>query len=321
MMHKTKARLLIVVQPSANHYREPFAWELLNDGRVEVILFGRYNHRDQAPKRKAYSPLQASSALLRLIHRLEVKKIGGWLTWERGLFLKALKEEADLYVLPGNVYNLTTWALAISLRLRDKKIAFWGHGWKRPESGPKLSLRKLFYKLADAHFVYGTEAIKYAQSAGLKESAFYPIYNSFTSEKLLLDVLKRSVDKPVKPKVSNEVTLVFSGRLTKRHRVDLALQAVLELRAAEQLDLSLVVVGDGPERPALEEMAHVDRGAAHFLGAIHSLDDLYDIYREADYAVSPGASGLNVVQALCFHVPVIASVGDPESGPELEVIK
>lgn len=38
------------------------------------------------------------------------------------------------------------------------------------------------------------------------------------------------------------------------------------------------------------------------------------------FALSPGASGLNIIQALGFNVPVIGAFGNPESGPEIEAI-
>lgn len=314
-------RFLVVVQPSANHYREPFVRELLKNNRVEVVLFGRYNSQDQSESHEANSPFQASDTTLSMIHRMKAKKIAGSLTWDEGLFAKALREDSDLYVLAGNVYNVTTWILAILLRLRRKKVAFWGHGWKRSESGIKLSVRKVFYRLANAHFVYGNWAIEYARSVGFSEALFFPIYNSFTSEESLSAVLKKTSAEQSELKGSTAVTLIYSGRLTQRHGVERALDAVLQLRAEQQLDVNLVIVGDGPERSALAEMVRDDEDAALFLGAVYSMEKLSEIYLDADYAISPGASGLNVVQALCFNVPVIAAAGDLNSGPELEAIQ
>jgi glycosyltransferase involved in cell wall biosynthesis len=56
------------------------------------------------------------------------------------------------------------------------------------------------------------------------------------------------------------------------------------------------------------------------LGAVYDLDRLRELYEDADFAVSPGATGLNVIQALGFAVPVIAASGDPQSGPEIEAV-
>lgn len=311
-------RILIVVQPSANHYREPFLREIIDQADLSVELFGRYSARTQTPG--ASLPLRASREILGRINRIHAQKILGPLIWDRGLLGRVLRADADLYVLEGSVYNLTTWFLALLLKLRGEKVAFWGHGWKRPESGAKLTIRKIFYRLPDAHFVYGNWAKRYAASVGLP-NRFFPIYNSFTSEKQL----NRRTGGELGARDQNvreaRLTLLFSGRLTQRHRVDLILRAVLELRLQEKISIKLLVVGDGPEYSTLLEMANADPAGVEFLGAVYSVDELRRVYNRADYAVSPGASGLNIIQALSFNVPVIAASGDPDSGPELEAVQ
>lgn len=312
-------RILIVVQPSANHYREPFLRELMDSADLSLELFGRYNKCGHT--QNSVLPLRASEQMLDKVHRIEAKKLWGPLTWDRGLFRKVLCTNPDLYVLEGNVYNLTTWLLTIILKIRGRKVVFWGHGWKRPESGLKLAIRKFFYRLPNAHFVYGNWAKNYAASVGLPSKIFYPIYNSYTSEKRLRESLggEAQGDYHLAPK--RGLTLLFSGRLTPRHGVDQVLKAVLESRRQKKTEVKLLVVGDGPEYSRLLEMTEGDPGAAEFLGAVYSMDELRRIYARADYAVSPGASGLNVIQALSFRVPVIAACGDSESGPEIEAIR
>ena len=312
-------RILLVVQPSLSHYREPFLRELLAHEDLSLMMFGRYSKKTESQERAL--PRGASDEMLAQVHRIEAKRIGGALIWDQGLVKKSLQTTQDLYVFEGNIYNLTTWLLTIVLRSQRKKVVFWGHGWKRPEAGLKLAIRRVFYSLPNAHFVYGRRAKHYAASVGLSQKQFFPIFNSYASKKTLDKTLKdRNKESSLKTS-KDGLTLLFSGRLTKRHGVHRAVQAVLDVRDEHQLDLKLLVVGDGPERSQLFEMTRFDPEAVEFLGPIYSLEELGRIYAKADYAISPGASGLNIIQALSFRVPVIAAEGDPESGPEIEAIQ
>lgn len=74
----------------------------------------------------------------------------------------------------------------------------------------------------------------------------------------------------------------------------------------------LLVVGDGPERNALERLAEAEGVASsvRFLGEVDE-SRLVDCYRSADLAVVPSTAlegyGLSVLEALACGVPVVAS--------------
>jgi glycosyltransferase involved in cell wall biosynthesis len=76
-----------------------------------------------------------------------------------------------------------------------------------------------------------------------------------------------------------------------------------------ELQPSVVVVGDGPERSILEALAKEVYPAVRFSGAQHG-SDLERIYREADLFVLPGTGGLAVQQAMSFGLPVIVGESD-----------
>jgi glycosyltransferase involved in cell wall biosynthesis len=104
-------------------------------------------------------------------------------------------------------------------------------------------------------------------------------------------------------------TLAFAGRLTAAKSLDVALTALAEVDG-----VSLLIAGDGEQRPALEQRAHQLRlnGRARFLGRQPSLGVL-ELLRAADAAVL-SSSWENfphtVVEALAVGTPVIStSVG------------
>jgi glycosyltransferase involved in cell wall biosynthesis len=97
-------------------------------------------------------------------------------------------------------------------------------------------------------------------------------------------------------------TFVFAGRLVPQKAVDVALEAI---RRTD--DATLVVVGDGPERDALERRARALglNGRARFIGA-HPRRTVFELLHAADGAI------LSSSWENCPHVAVEAlSVGTP----------
>jgi len=70
-----------------------------------------------------------------------------------------------------------------------------------------------------------------------------------------------------------------------------------------------VIVGDGPERNALESLAKEIYPSAEFIGARHGAE-LKAYFTEADLFVLPGTGGLAVQEAMSYGLPVIVSQGD-----------
>jgi len=75
----------------------------------------------------------------------------------------------------------------------------------------------------------------------------------------------------------------------------------------------LVIVGDGPDRFRLEQIADQLFPDAEFAGARHG-DELEPFYSEADLFVLPGSGGLSVQQAMAHALPVIVGVADGTRG-------
>ncbi|HZQ65136.1 MAG TPA: glycosyltransferase family 4 protein [Gaiellaceae bacterium] len=108
-------------------------------------------------------------------------------------------------------------------------------------------------------------------------------------------------------------TLVFVGRFVPQKSLDVALDAV-----ASTDGVSLVLVGDGPERPRVEELArrHGLGDRARFVGS-RARQDVFELLRAADASLL-SSSWENfphtVVEALAVGTPVIATAvgGVPE---------
>jgi glycosyltransferase involved in cell wall biosynthesis len=104
--------------------------------------------------------------------------------------------------------------------------------------------------------------------------------------------------------------LLHVGSLIPRKRPDLLLRAFVE--SGSPIDAHLVFLGDGPMRPALEQMAH-GRNDVLFAGAVKNV---VDYLRCADLMVSTSSSeGLpnSVLEALACGVPVVLSNIEPHA--------
>lgn len=302
-------RVLVAVQPSVSHYRAPFVRALLDQAEIDVELVGRINRTNTGNG----DPVAASEDVVARVGELHRRTLLRAVHWDRGLIPKVLRTTAEVVVLEGNVYGVSNWVAIGLARLRRRNVILWGHAWKRPEQGVKLAVRRFFYGLADGHLTYGEWAPNFARAVGLNRK-FLPVYNSIYPER----IVQQSQARTNAPSAGDSLNLIYSGRLTARHNVAQAILAVLALNSTGH-DAKLVVVGDGPERQRLDELAS-ESDQIEFVGAVYDHAQLARLYAKADFAVSPGASGLNVIQALSFGVPVVAAEGDPQSGPEIEAV-
>ena len=103
--------------------------------------------------------------------------------------------------------------------------------------------------------------------------------------------------------------LIVIGRLTPQKRVDLALRAFAALRERGN-DLSLRIVGDGVERPRLEELAREYKVNAHvrFMGEV-APDAIPALLETADGLLMTAQEeglGLVAAEAIMQGVPVVA---------------
>lgn len=104
--------------------------------------------------------------------------------------------------------------------------------------------------------------------------------------------------------------VLYVGRLVEHKNVDLLLSAFDNI--AEDYDLTLGIIGDGPERERLEVMqsslSHSDRIC--FLGFLDDYEEVLGHMRAADIFVSPSTRegfGMTFVEAMAADCTVIAA--------------
>jgi len=207
----------------------------------------------------------------------------------------------DALVVEANPRYLST-PLAIQwMHSSGRPVIGWGLG-ASPLSGPLAGLRQNGW----IRFLNRFDALIAYSQRGADEYAVYgiPREKIFVAHNAVSPTPKET--PPEKSLTINQVTILFVGRLQARKRIDALLRACVEMPEPKP---RLIIVGDGPERQTLEQIAGQVYPSAEFVGAKHG-DGLKPYFAEADLFVLPGTGGLAVQEAMSHGLPVIVAKGD-----------
>lgn len=219
-----------------------------------------------------------------------------YLCYQQG-FIHWLEEtNPDALIVEANPRYLSTTPAVRWMHARGRKVIGWGLG-SPAVHGLRRKRRFAFVGQFDAMLSYSRRGAEEYAALGFPREKVFVAHNS---------VSPAPEQKPnAKPRTANRATLLFVGRLQARKRVDYLLRACAELGS----NPNFVVVGDGPERVALESFANDVYPSAEFIGAKHGAE-LKPYFDQADLFVLPGTGGLAVQEAMSYGLPVIVAKGD-----------
>ena len=209
----------------------------------------------------------------------------------------------DALIVEANPRYLSTPAAIHWMQKHGKPVLGWGLG-APPLSGPLAGLRKVrrlsFLHSFDALLTYSWRGAEEYATLGFPTDKIFVAPNAAAARPL-----KPAPSRPAE--IIGKLNVLFVGRLQTRKRLDLLLQACASLPAAIQP--RLIIIGDGPERNALEALAKTIYPSAEFPGAKHGAE-LAAYFSGADLFVLPGTGGLAVQEAMSYGLPVIMAQGD-----------
>ncbi|MBI5950657.1 MAG: glycosyltransferase family 4 protein [Chloroflexi bacterium] len=208
-------------------------------------------------------------------------------------FIRWLEEwNPDALIVEANPRYLSTPAAVRWMHARGRKVIGWGLG------APKQSkVWGRFIRQFDAMLSYSQRGADEYAALGFSREKTFVAHNSVSAKPE-----QKSDDRPL---TVDRATLLFVGRLQARKRVDSLLRACAEMESNPRL----LIVGDGPERAALESLAREVYPSAEFIGAKHGAE-LKPYFKQADLFVLPGTGGLAVQEAMSYGLPVIVAKGD-----------
>jgi glycosyltransferase involved in cell wall biosynthesis len=255
------------------------------------------------PEESIATTTTLNSARLTQTHNLHFMSGPLYLCYQRGIVHWLTDRDPDALIVEANPRYLSTPAAVSWMKQRDRPVLGWGLGAASlagPLSGLRKSRRAAFLRKFDALVTYSRRGADEYASIGFPADKIFVAPNA-ASPRPTSPIPQRA------PTFTGKLSVLFVGRLQKRKRIDDLLRACAAL--SENLQPNLVIVGDGPERSALENLAKTIYPSSIFPGARHAAD-LAPYFSAADLFVLPGTGGLAVQEAMSYGLPVIMGLGD-----------
>lgn len=270
------------------NYRVPF-FDMLAGSCESMGLFA-----GMARAEEGITPGKLQIAHFRQANNFHLCSGPFYLCYQRGLLRWLADWNPDALIVEANPRYLATSSAVKWMRARGRKVIGWGLG--APPS-PLWGAWSRFVNQFDALIAYSQRGADEYSSLGFPREKIFVAMNA---------VAPRPTQKPDhRPSTMEYASILFVGRLQARKRVDRLLRACAEMDTKPRL----VIVGDGPERIALESLAREVYPTAEFAGAKHGTE-LKPYFAEADLFVLPGTGGLAVQEAMAHGLPVIVAKGD-----------
>ena len=299
-------------------YRKSIWDELLQSEDIDIefyFSFETFNNIENVNLEKSYS----KEVIKKFNHVKNIFFLGN-LIWQSNIISNLFKK-VDVVIFLGEMTIISTWLAAILFKLKGVKVIFWGHGSYGNEKYLKKYIRLNFLRLANLNLVYGKRAKNNLLKQGFKKNKISVVFNSINYFQQLNFFKKYQINPPKKIFKKNLPILLFIGRLVSKKKIDLLIETVLILNK-EDAKFNLLIIGDGPQRKFLEELANpiIMEGNCIFYGATYDEKELSKLIYMSDLTVSPGNIGLTAIHSLSYGTPVCSHSNFNNQMPESEAI-
>jgi Glycosyltransferase len=207
-------------------------------------------------------------------------------------------------IVEANPRYLSTRRAIRWMHRRGRPVIGWGLG-APATSALQRTLRAHFLQSLDAVIAYSHAGADQYIAAGLPAERVFVAPNAVAPRPSETARERPAVFADGRP------TVLFIGRLQVRKRLDALLQACAALPT--DMQPHLVIVGDGPEREPLQQLAAQCYPQTVFTGAKHGAE-LEPYFAAADLFALPGTGGLAVQQAMAHSLPVLVGEADGTQG-------
>jgi len=250
--------------------------------------------------------------------RVTINQVGAYRTGialaTPAVFLRFIRRPVDLLI----IVEFSLYAcFAALVRFFSKRTRLLWVIEARPRPGSsrllgvaRLTFRRLLAKLADAFLTNSSDGSDYV----VNELGVDP--TRVVVRPFLVSDFSSDTGQQMPRTIANGDTIrfLYVGQLIRRKGVRVALEAARHVHERTRLPFSLDIVGDGPDRIALEQFAasHGIAQLTRFRGLV-PYSDLPALYRAAHVFVFPTLSdyrALTPFEALSSGLPIIASKND-----------
>jgi glycosyltransferase involved in cell wall biosynthesis len=278
-------------------YRAPFFDALAESCPVGLNVFAGQPRPDESIESASHL---AKAVLIPAenIHTLS----GKFYTCRQANILDWLQDwQPQILIAEANPRYLSTPSAIRWMHDHGGKVIGWGLGAPQISGWSRIfreSQRKRFLNLFDAMIAYSRMGADEYHRIGFPADRVFVAPNAAT--------LAPSDPAPDRAE-DQPPSIVFVGRLQARKRLNLLIRACAAL--PDPLKPALVIIGEGPERVALETLARQLYPRTVFPGLVTG-DALKPYFQQATLFVLPGTGGLAVQQAMSTGLPVLVAEGD-----------
>jgi glycosyltransferase involved in cell wall biosynthesis len=308
-------------------YLRPLWKELSGSSKVDYYFYTSakgYSGIEVIDLNESFYVNKVSGFRWRFLRNIYISDV---LVYQVGAVIKCINTSYDAYIFNGEVQCISTWLASMVCKFKKKPVIFWGHGLYGNESALKKTVRKIFYKLADYHLIYGERSRTLMIDSGFEPGVIYTVYNSLDYSLHKKLYLERNNDgltelkQELFPNSYQYPTAIFIGRLTKEKKISYLLRALAILRS-KGCNLNCLVVGDGKESGSLKSISDSLFLSEHvcFYGPCYDEKINANLIMLSDCCVSPGNVGLTAIHCLSLGTPVITHGNLSNQGPEAEAI-
>jgi len=263
--------------------------------------------------RAAYAPCISFSAFGQALH------------WYPAQLRRNGLRAGDVLVLEWNMRVLSTPLALLFSRLRRIRVLLWGHGYSHgSESRLKGAVRCLLATIAHGVIYYDEAQMDSCPSLAYRRRFLAP--NAIDTEAVALAASTWTAalveDFRSDHNLSDAFVVLHVSRLIPERRLDVLIRAVSILRD-HGVNVTVVIIGDGPEREGLRHITtrlHLKKHVL-FLDPMYREDELAPWFLAADCACFPAGGGLGINHALAYGLPVVRGDDDRAHWPEASNVK
>jgi glycosyltransferase involved in cell wall biosynthesis len=303
---------IVIIQEHLPHYRKRF-FMLLREALAAEGIDLRLIHGQAKDSRMMSESLDWANPV-------QIRKIGPF-AWH---CLGDLCAGAELIIVPQEVKYLRCHWLHLMSRLGGAKFAYWGHG-RNFQATDARSLAECCKRFLSRHvdwwFAYNALSAEIVKELGFPEVRITTVGNAIdtaglTTRRAALDPeklleLRGSLGLPTRH------VAVYTGGLYSTKRIPFLLEAAKLIRQRIP-DFHLLVIGDGPEQPLVQEAA-VRFPWIHELGPM-DVQAKVPYWALADVLLMPGGVGLVILDSFALGVPMVTT-DTRLHGPEIDYLE
>lgn len=215
--------------------------------QVKVVVCGQ-SFTDSQINSTLYNQLLSAGVVVCVFRRKKESKYGAFLKINELKSIWKSVGESEFVILH-QVFELQHFALFAILKLQKKPYAVMPHGTLTRYQRRKHIFRKFLFSPFTYLFLRNSSSIFVATQ---QEKNQLPKYLQNRGHVVGLGIIKNLPKSSQKNKKRSTFNLLYMGRITKKKRLDIALQAFMLAKQASNQPMKFIICGTGPENEVNE---------------------------------------------------------------------